>query len=56
LILSTRFSMEFTAGIGYAFLKYDKNRCTDCTKKLGEGVTHYFGPTRAGLSLVYMLK
>ena len=56
LILSTRFSMEFTAGVGYAFLKYDKNRCTDCTKKLGEGTSHYFGPTRVGLSLVYMLK
>ena len=56
MILSPRFSMEFTIGVGYAFLKYDKNRCTDCTKKLGEDVTHYFGPTRAGLSLVYMLK
>ena len=56
MILSPRFSMEFTVGVGYAYLKYDKNRCTDCTKKIGEGVSHYFGPTRAGLSLVYMLK
>ena len=56
MILSPRFSLEFTAGIGYAFLKYDKNRCTDCTKKIGEEVSHYFGPTRVGLSLVYMLK
>ena len=56
LILSTRFSMEFTVGVGYAYLKYDKNRCTDCKKKLGEDDAHYFGPTRAGLSLVYMIK
>ena len=55
-ILSPRLSMEFTFGVGYAFLKYDKTRCTDCRKKLGEATTHYFGPTRAGLSLVYMLK
>ena len=56
LIVSPRFSMEFTIGAGYAFLKYDKNRCTDCVKKLGEEVSHYFGPTRAGLSLIYMIK
>ena len=55
-ILAPRFSMEFTVGVGYAFLKYDKNRCTDCTKKIGEGVSHYFGPTRVGISLVYMIK
>ena len=55
-ILAPRFSMEFTLGVGYAYLKYEKNRCTDCTKKIGEGVSHYFGPTRVGLSLVYMLK
>lgn len=56
LIMSPRFSMEFTVGIGYTFLKYDKNRCTDCKKKIGEGVSHFFGPTKAGVSLVYMLK
>ena len=55
-ILSPRFSMEFTVGAGYAFLKYDKNRCTDCTKKIGDSVRHYFGPTRAGISMVFMLK
>ena len=56
LIMSRRFSMEFTIGVGYVFLDYDKTRCTDCKKKIGEGTTHYFGPTRAGISLVYMLK
>jgi hypothetical protein len=55
-VLGRRFSMEFTLGLGYAYLDYEKNRCTDCKKKLGEESTHYFGPTRAGISLVYMLK
>ena len=55
-ILGPRFSMEFTIGVGYAYLDYEKNRCTDCKKKIGDATTHYFGPTRAGLSLVYMLK
>jgi len=55
-VVAPRFSMEFTVGAGYAFLKYDKNRCTDCVKKIGDGTKHYFGPTRAGISLVFMLK
>ena len=55
-ILGKRFSMEFSIGVGYAFLDYEKNRCTDCKKKIGDATTHYFGPTKAGISLVYMLK
>jgi hypothetical protein len=55
-VLSKRVSMEFTLGAGFAYLSYDKNRCTDCTTKIGEDNKLYFGPTRAGLSLIYMLK
>ena len=56
LVLAPRFSMEFTIGVGYAYLAYDKTRCTDCRQIIGEGKSHYIGPTRAGLSLIYMLK
>lgn len=56
LIMSPRFSMEFSVGVGYAYLGYDKNRCTNCKKKLDEKSTHYFGPTQASIALVYMLK
>ena len=55
-ILAPRFSLEFTVGAGYIYVNYEKNRCTDCIKKLDEGVKHYFGPTRAGISMVFMLK
>lgn len=55
-VLSTRFSLEFTIGAGFAYLDYEKNRCTSCKKKLGDETSWYFGPTRAGISLVYMLK
>ncbi|MDR1380757.1 MAG: DUF3575 domain-containing protein [Tannerella sp.] len=55
-VLGRRLSLEFTLGVGYVYLQYDKSRCTDCKKKLGEESAHYFGPTRAGISLVYMLK
>jgi hypothetical protein len=55
-ILSRRFSMEFTIGVGYAYLDYEKSRCTDCKQPLEDLTTHYFGPTKAGISLVYMIK
>jgi hypothetical protein len=55
-ILGPRFSMEFTVGLGYIYFDYEKVRCANCKQVIGEGQTHYFGPTRAGLSLVYMLK
>ena len=55
-ILAPRFSLEFTLGVGYAYIDYQKNRCTDCVVKLDEGIKHYFGPTRAGITLVFMLK
>jgi hypothetical protein len=55
-VLSPRFSMEFTVGVGYAYLDYEKLRCTSCRQVIGEDKAHYFGPTRAGISLVYMLK
>jgi hypothetical protein len=55
-VMSPRFSMEFTMGVGYAYLQFEKLRCTSCKQPVGEEKVHYFGPTRAGLSLVYMLK
>ena len=56
-VIAPRFSMEFTIGVGYAYLNYDKTRCTDCKVVIDKGEsTHYVGPTRAGISLIYMLK
>jgi hypothetical protein len=55
-ILSPRVGMEFTVGLGYTYLKYEKLRCTTCKQAIGDEEAHYFGPTRAGISLVYMLK
>lgn len=51
---SERWGMEATLGVGYAYLSYEKYKCGSC-EKLGDGVKHYFGPTRAGISLIYTL-
>lgn len=55
-ILSNRFSLEFTVGGGYAYLSYDKFGCQDCASKEAKKYMHYVGPTKVGITAVFMLK
>ncbi len=55
-ILKKRWSIEATVGIGYAHIKYDKYPCAECGTKLKTGSKNYFGPTKVGISLVYLIK
>lgn len=55
-ILSDRWNLEVTIGIGYARLAYDKYPCADCGSKIKSDHRNYFGPTKAGISIVYILK
>jgi hypothetical protein len=55
-ILTPRFSLEFTLGLGFAYFDYQKARCTDCRQVIAEGSDWYLGPTRAGIGLVWMVK
>lgn len=45
--------LEATIGVGYAYLNYDKYRCETCGDKLGSETKNYFGPTKAGITLIY---
>ena len=51
-----RMGMEFNIGLGYAYLEYDRYNCEKCSEKDGRYSKNYFGPTRAGISLVFMIK
>lgn len=57
LYLSTHWNIEFTAGVGYSTLKYDKSDYprTD-TNLLGRFRTDYWGLTKAGISIIYIIK
>lgn len=55
-MLSNRFSLEATLGLGYVYLDYDRFKCNKCGAKLGHETKNYFGPTKVGLSLIYMIK
>lgn len=45
--------LEATIGVGYAYMDYSKYECGTCGKKLGDETKHYFGPTKAGITLIY---
>lgn len=56
-ILDKRWSLEASIGVGYAYLDYDKyEMCETCKKKKRDEVKHYFGPTRAAISVIYIIK
>lgn len=55
LPISGRWGMEFSLGVGYVYLKYKKYKCEGCSNYLGKDRTHYFGPTKASVSLLFMI-
>lgn len=55
-VLSNRWSLEANIGVGYARLHYDKYDCPKCSTKISHEVKNYFGPTRAGISFIYVIK
>ncbi|SHF93820.1 DUF3575 domain-containing protein [Dysgonomonas macrotermitis] len=55
-VLSNRWSLEATVGAGYAHIDYDKYRCEECGTKLKSDSKNYWGPTKVGLSVIYIFK
>ena len=55
-VLGNRWGLEATVGAGYAYLDYDKYPCAKCGRKIGRETQHYFGPTKAGITLIFMVK
>lgn len=54
--LGKRWSLEATIGAGYARLQYDRYDCVKCGRKIASEGRDYFGPTKAGISLIYIIK
>ena len=54
-ILGRHWNLELEIGAGYAYSRYDQFECEVCGSTLAKGLTHhYFGITKAGISLVYL--
>lgn len=55
-MLGRSWNLELNVGIGYMHLKYDKYKCPKCGERQEIGATKdYFGPTKAGISLIYII-
>lgn len=55
-VLSKRWNLEASLGFGYTYLDYDKFYCEECGEKLKDGDRHFIGPTKAAVSLIYIIK
>lgn len=55
-ILRKRWSIEASLGLGYARIVYEKYPCATCGTKLKDTGKNYLGPTKASVSLIYVIK
>ena len=53
-ILSKHWNFEASVGVGYDYIQYKKSDCGTCGKVTEEDHTHYVGPTKAALSIIYL--
>lgn len=54
--LSPHWNMEAHFGFGYAYLNYERYECHRCGEFIEKTHKHYFGPTKVGVSLIYLFK
>ena len=43
-----------TIGVGYLYLESDKYPCENCGTRIENTRKHYFGPTQAAVSAIYL--
>lgn len=55
-ILKKRWSLEASVGVGYARIVADKYPCGECGSRISKVTKNYFGPTKASISLIYIIK
>ena len=55
-ILGRRLNLEATIGAGYVFWDYDRYDCVKCGDYHGGNTKGRFNLTKAGITLVYLIK
>ena len=55
-VLGKRWNLEATVGVGWARFDYDKYQCVECGEHVKSGIKDYFGPTKLGVSLIYVIR
>lgn len=54
-ILSPRWSLEYSLGLGWMQADYEKYECPHCGEHLNDGRKDFFGVTKAAVSLIYLI-
>lgn len=54
-ILSPRWSIETSLGVGFLHIGYERYHCLHCGEQTGGGYKNFIAPTRAAVSLVYLI-
>lgn len=55
-VLGSRLNIGADIGFGYAHLDYNKFYCPTCGERIDHYKSNYFGPTKIGVSIIYLLK
>lgn len=57
VILGMRWNLEATLGVGVVYTRYDKYKCGNCGEKIKDNISKtLFAPTKAGITLIYLIK
>lgn len=55
-IVSNRINIGADIGFGYLRLDYDKYYCPTCGDQIDRYKSNYWGPTKIGINLIYLIK
>lgn len=55
-LIGKRWNLEASIGLGYVRAGYDRYDCPHCGEWRGSGKKNYIGPTKAAVSLIYIIK
>ena len=56
LPIGKQWNLEFAAGLGLVYMDYDRYSCRTCDTDSQSFKKTYFGPTRAAISIVFLIK
>lgn len=54
--LAKQWNLETSIGLGYVYMDYNRYSCQTCGELIESSHSHYFGVTKAGISIIYLLK
>ena len=54
--LTKQWNLETSIGLGYVYMDYNRYSCQTCGDLIESSHSNYFGVTKAGISIIYLLK